>query len=307
MRSRESIEPARITWGFDEGAEIAPGRHALSLLGGGRHHEVYLAWEDRLFSLVAAKILRPDKTQDPRALRDLVAEASALEALHHPVLPRCFDVVLEGDRPHLVLEFLDGPRLSTLLRRQGPLAIEQVLPLGLQVCSALHYMAAQGMVHLDVKSKNIVMGAPARLIDLSIARTFEEARETRRPIGTDAYMAPEQCGVGAFGEMGPPADVWGAGVTMYEAITGTLPFPAGSRGSGDERFSQLTEEPLPFSKHIPPSVAEPILSCLEKRSEDRPTATEMGRILQDLVVGLPRRPILGQLRPRPARPPVAWR
>ena len=78
-------------------------------------------------------------------------------------------------------------------------------------------------MHLDVKPSNIVMGGPPRLIDLSVARTLAEAAALRAPIGTDAYMAPEQCE--PDGRLGPPADVFGLAATLYTGLTGTRPFP----------------------------------------------------------------------------------
>ena len=116
-----------------------------------------------------------------------------LERLNHPVLVRSFDADLSGPRPHVVLEHLEGPRLSTLLRKYGPLPLEQLLPLGVQLCAAAHYMAAEGVVHLDIKPSNIIMGAPAQLIDLSVARTVDECARLRSAVGTDSYMSPEQC------------------------------------------------------------------------------------------------------------------
>jgi serine/threonine protein kinase len=290
-------EVAGATWDFEEGEEIVPGRHALMLLGGGWRHEAYLAWDDDLFTPVVTKILRPHCVADPAARGQILAEARALHALQHPVLPRCFEAVADGGRPHLALEFLEGPRLSSLLRRHGPLAVEQVLPLALQLCSALHYMARQGWVHLDVKPKNIVMGAPPRLIDLSIARTLGEAGRTSGPIGTDAYMAPEQCRVPGTGYIGPAADVWGLGVSTYEAITGSLPFPRGRQdGPPEERFPQLVLEAAPLPKEIPPVLADPILACLRRRPEDRPTAAALAHELQPLAAVLPKPRVFPKLR-----------
>jgi serine/threonine protein kinase len=186
----EAKRRPRPTWGLDEGDEIAPGRTVLRRIGSGRRYEAMLVWDEHRLAVLVAKLLRPDCATDAAALRDLEREAELLATLAHPVVVRGFGAVLDGRFPHLVLEHLEGPTLAELLRREGTLALEQLLPLGLHVASALHYMAAEGVVHLDVKPSNVVMGAPPRLIDLSVARTLEEAANLRSPIGTDAYLAP---------------------------------------------------------------------------------------------------------------------
>ena len=286
-------------WEFDEGEEIAPERYALQLLGGGHKYEAYLAFDEEMQSVVVAKLLRPHLVEEESALRIMRAEADALTRLSHPVLLRCFDVVEGGPKPHLVLEHLEGPRLSTLLRRQKRLALEQVIPLGLQLSSALHYMHRNEMVHLDVKPKNIIMGGPPRLIDLSVARTFDEARGATEPIGTDAYMAPEQCEPKLMGGMGPQSDVYGWGITMYEALTGTLPYPRFEHGaSHPDRFPQLYLDPLPLGSDVPPDLAQLVMSCLEKRPEDRPLQSTIAERLEPFVAALPRRIVLSKFRPR---------
>ena len=281
------------SWELQEGDQIAAERYALHLLGGGHKYEAYLTFDEELQSVVVAKLLRPHLVEDESALRTMRTEADALGRLDHPVLLRCFGAEFEDARPHLVLEHLEGPRLSTLLRRQKRLALEQVIPLGLQLSSALHYMHRKGMVHLDVKPKNIIMGGPPRLIDLSVARTFDQARDAAEPIGTDAYMAPEQCEPTLMGGMSPQSDVYGWGVTMYEAIAGVLPFP-----KLDERFPQLYLEPLPLTPDTPPVLAELIMSCLEKRPEERPVQTDIAERLEPFVAALPRRIVLSRFRPR---------
>lgn len=274
----------RDGWGFREGDEIAPGRRAVRLLGGGRRYEAYLAWDDDLRCLVVAKVLRPGHLTNATSRRGLAAEAAMLERLNHPAIVRSFGAAPDDDRPHIVLEFLDGPRLSTLVRRYG-LAIEQVLSLGLQLCAALHYMHRRGVVHLDVKPRNIIMAGPPRLIDLSIARPVDDMERVVGPIGTAGYMPPEQDEGGRTGEIGPASDMFGLGATLYEAVT--------SRRLADQPPGTA---PFPPRARVPQPLADVIERCVAPRPEGRPSAAEVADILEPLVADLPR-PRLGLFRP----------
>jgi serine/threonine protein kinase len=282
-------------WNFREGAEIAEGVRAVRLLGGGLRYEAYLAWHDHLRALVVVKVLRPDLVDDEVTRAGLRGEARALDELAHPMLLRSFGARLDHARPHVILEFIEGPRLSTLIRRYG-VSIEQLLPLALNLCSALHYLAHAGYVHLDVKPRNVIMGHEPRLIDLSIARRMEDLAALSSPVGTDAYMAPEQCDPARFGTIGPPADVWGLGATLYEALTGRRPFD----GTGSERFPQLRRPPRPLPDDVPAPLARLVLDCMASEPEQRPAAGDLGDRLEPLVDALPA-PRLGRFRPAPKR------
>ena len=284
----------RPTWGLAEGDEIAPGRTVLRRLGGGQRYEVFLVWDDHWLAVLVAKILRPDQVAEVAALRDLGHEAAALARLAHPVIVRGFDAVTDGPMPHLLIEHLEGPTLRALIEREGALAAEQALPLGLHVASALHYLAAEGMVHLDVKPENVVMGAPPRLIDLSVARPLAAAARLRGPVGTDAYMAPEQCAPERLGELvGPPADVWGLGATLHHAFSGSRPFPRekDARDSDDPlvRFPQLSAQPEPLPERAPERLRSLLESMLERNPANRPTASEVAAALEPSVAELPRK------------------
>jgi eukaryotic-like serine/threonine-protein kinase len=269
----------RPTWGLEEGDAIAPGRTVLRQLGGGRRYEVFLVWDDHRLAVLVAKVLRPEYARVAEALGELTREAEALARLAHPVIVRGFDAVIDGRFPHLLVEHLEGPTLRELIERDGALPLEQTLPLGLHVASALHYLAAEEMVHLDVKPDNIVMGAPPRLIDFSVARSFAAAARLRRPVGTDAYMAPEQrdpvraVDDAAFvsSGIGAAADVYGLAATLHHAVTGRR------------------ELGRPLPRRVPPALAALLRAALAPAPRDRPTAAELAAGLEPLVAGLPLR------------------
>jgi eukaryotic-like serine/threonine-protein kinase len=284
------------SWEFDEGEELHPGRIVLKPIGGGNRYEVVLVWDERLYALGVAKVLRPDQAGDEKALRDLGREVEALSALAHPTLVRSFDAVLDGPRPHVLIEHLEGPSLRRLIKRDGAIPLEQLLPLAAHVAGALQYMAQAGYVHLDVKPDNIVMGLPPRLLDLSIARTLERAGRTDGPLGTDPYMAPEQCvpREEATAPIGPATDVWGLGATLFHAVSGEKPFPRGSGDEGAERFPQLAEDPLPLPDWIPTELSALIMETLERNPAKRPSCAELVERLQPLVAALPRKMTLAR-------------
>lgn len=284
----------RPGWGFTEGDEIAPGRSVLKVLGGGTRYEVLLVWDELRFAVMVAKVLRPGSVGDAEALDDLREEADALAALAHPVLVRGFDAVLDGPHPHLLIEHLEGPTLRRLLKAESTLALQQLIPLGLHVAAGIAYMAAAGWVHLDLKPDNLIMGVPPRIIDLSIARTVEHAARTRGFLGTDPYMAPEQCGTDEFrGRLGPPADVFGLAATLWRAAAGVGPFPrSGGREARDSdvpevRFPQLVA-PLPRPpRGMEDALAELLLAGLARDPAARPDARAFARGFEPLLERLP--------------------
>ena len=284
----------KASWDFAAREELAPGRYALDKLGGGKRYEVYLAWDEALFSQVVVKVVRPDQANDPKAAADLRREVDLLDALSHPMLVRSFGVVVDGPRPHVVLEHFEGPTLGRLIKGYGPLPLEQYVPLAVRLCGVVHYLATRSVVHLDVKPSNIVMEAPPKVIDLSVARTVEAARKLKRRVGTRKYMAPEQIVPNRTGSIGPATDVWGVGATLYEAVAGRRPFDF----SGEGEHPQLEQQPFPLDRDVPTAVAELILACLRKRPEDRPEAADVARGFEPLLEEIPERPRLRHTRPK---------
>ncbi|MGH8892373.1 MAG: serine/threonine-protein kinase [Actinomycetes bacterium] len=289
------------SWAFAAGDEIVPGRVVHRLLGGGRSYEAYLAFDEGLYSAVVVKVLRPGLVADAKALRGLRREVEMLGRLNHPVVVRSFGATLDGPRPQVVLEHLEGPRLSRLLRKYGPLPLEQLLPLALEICSALHYLAGQGVVHLDVKPSNIIMGAPPRLIDLSVARSLEAAAALRHVVGTDAYLAPEQADP-ATEPPGSAADVFGVGATLFQACAGFTPWSSKDRvaDDGSPTWPQLHKPPRDLPSSVPAPVADLVLACLARKPADRPSPAQVAEAVEPLIARLPK-PVLGGFRPQKRR------
>lgn len=279
------------SWLLGEGDAITPELTALRLLGGGSAYEAFLAFDEITYGPVVVKVVRPSEVDDPETLHGLEREATALDIAHHPVVVRGLRHVADGPRPHLVLEHVEGPRLSTLIRRYGRLSEQQYLPLAIDLASALHYFRHVDVTHLDIKPSNVIMGSPARLIDFSVARSSASSAAIKGVIGTDAYLAPEQAEPGAGGEVPCYAsDVWGLGATLFHAIAGERPFRSGDPAGATtrERHPQVAEPPGPLPSGVAPEVAEVVHGALEPRAADRPLPREMAEALEPVLARQPK-------------------
>lgn len=283
------------TWDLHEGDQISAELTAMRRLGGGAAYEAYAAFDELTYGPVVVKLVRPDQVSDASTLRGLFRELTALAAVAHPSVVRALRHETDGPRPHVVLEHLDGPRLSSLIRRFGPLQEQQYLPLAIDIAAALHYFGHVGFVHLDIKPSNIIMGSPARLIDLSVMRTIEDAAALTYPIGTDAYLAPEQADPPRTGTPGPASDVWGLGATLFHAIAGTPAFPNGEEQGeyAEERWPQLDLDPAPLPDRVPADVAKIVLACLDRSPGNRPQPHEIADTFHPILADLPRGRLAG--------------
>lgn len=283
-------------WGFAPGDQIVPGVTAQKLLGGGESYEAYLAFDEVLYAPVVIKVVRPDQVENASTLRGLRREITALGRVEHPAVVRYFHADSEGDRPYVALENIDGPRLSSLIRRHGQLPVQQLLPLALEVASALHYLRKRDVIHLDIKPSNVIMGSPARLIDLSVARSEVAAAELSYPVGTDEYMAPEQCEPPSTGTPGFASDMWGLGATLFHAAAGYRAFDRGDDTEGapvERRFPQLVDDPYTLPEYVDDDIAKLILSCLETDPAQRPEPREFAEALEPLLAAMPKARLSG--------------
>ena len=246
---------------------------------------VYQAEHAELGRQVALKVLIG---QDPKRFRRFEREASLAAQIEHPHLVRVFEAGLHEGHPWLAMEFVAGESLAERLTR-GPLDPAEACRLFAGLADALAKAHAAQIVHRDVKAGNVLLGADgrARLADFGLARGLADERErltvTGHMVGTPATMAPEQV-AGLKEGVGPPADVWGLGATLYEALTGQIPF----RGEGLIQLLAMIsagepEPPRALRRQIPPALEELVLSCLTKDPRQRPSAAELASALRQLT------------------------
>lgn len=274
------------TWNLAGGDAIAPGLTAVRSIGGGTVYEAWLAFDERLYAPVVVKVVRPGQV-GPTTRAGLAREVEMLSRVNHPGIARVFAYDGESIRPYLVLENIDGPSLSSLISKHGYVPLHQLLPLGLELCSALHYLRHQGVCHLDLKPSNVIMGAPAKLIDFSIAMDVKDADDLGEALGSDEYMAPEQCLPGELGRVGHASDMWGFGATMFRAAAGYRAF------EGKPRWQQLTEEPYPLPDLVPEALRDLIYACLSRDPATRPLPEQAARALEPMLERLPQARLSG--------------
>ncbi|MFD0275636.1 serine/threonine-protein kinase [Kitasatospora sp. NPDC127111] len=280
------------------GTVVAPGYQVLAHLCRTGWLDLYDAWSEERDCRCVVKVLRPDRREDRRLRERLLREGRWLQAFTHPHLVRAYETI-ESPEPFVVLETLTGETLARVIeRRRHRLAADDLAQLGLHLCSAVHYLHGQGLLHLDLKPSNVVIDCRrAKVLDLSIARPPGQGRAG---VGTFCYLAPEQA---RGGTLTPAADVWGIGITLYEAATGDVPFDPGETVDGshdsdgpydaydaygvdgedgvdgvdgadaDDWYPQL-EAPAPpvtTRRRLPPALAAAIDACLRPDPDARPT------------------------------------
>lgn len=249
-----------------------------SLLGGGRRHEVYAAFDQDRLAPVVVKIVRPGRVKDAAVLKAMKNEIDILTRLTHPVVVRILDSMASGPRPFLSQERVSGRTLYKVIKREGPVSVERATELGVALASAIHFTHQRGIVHLDIKPENVILGRPPRLIDFGMACRTDTAARLTSLTGTARYAAPEQCAPPTIGTPGPPSDVWGLGFTLYEVTTRTRPFPGLDPNPDaplEARFPQLATGAQPLPSSLPSAFARIVMECLRTDPVDRPTAAEV--------------------------------
>ena len=284
-----------------EPGRVHAGRYRIErLLGEGGAGRVYQAWDLLLDLPVALKTLRVVSTAQHRRL---LQEARLARLVTHPVACRVYDVGEDEQGLFLTMEQVKGEDLSRVLEREGRLPTERVAEIGVALCEGLAAAHEAGVLHRDLKPANVIVepGGSVRIVDFGLAASRPRNLAEGLPLGSPAYMAPEQAPPG--GEIGPAADLHGVGLILHEALTGRRVFEA---PTAVELFEKLRTEvpPRPSSlvEGVDPLLDATIVQALEKDPRARPASA--GAMAQSLRASLDSRAAL-RAQSAPARLPRA--
>ncbi len=265
-----------------------PGYELLQPLGGGPMTRVFAARQAEFDQACAVKLLRPEWEDQATGIKLLQREARAGLAVRHPHLVRLLDVHVTRPPYFLVLELLPGESLRQRLHRDYRLGASTAVWIVRQTAEALAALHRKGFVHGDVKPENIhlVDGGTAKLVDLGFAHHPGENRallEQGYLLGTANYLAPECCNLASDGD--ERSDVFSLGVTLFETLTGRLPYPPGStRQTLRRHHCDPPADVRSWAENLPPGLPGFLERLLAHRPEDRPRSAAVVRQLVGLEI-----------------------
>ncbi|MDE2491003.1 MAG: serine/threonine protein kinase, partial [Elusimicrobia bacterium] len=266
-RPRRAAPPAPR--GGEERRALDAQYEIVEKIGEGGMGTVYKGWDKVLKRPVAVKRLRAELQRNPRERERFIKEAEMVASLRHPHIVEIHTILRDEEDTYLVFEYILGRTLHELLneslgRHLEPAEAARLLK---QVAAAVDHAHSRRVIHRDLKPANIMIadGGWAKVMDFGIARQVQDSMltTTNTIVGTPTYMAPEQ----AMGAVVKESDVYALGVTLYETLTGGLPFPG-----PDEMRDKLDARFLPPSRLLPglPRALDAVLAkALAPRAEDR--------------------------------------
>lgn len=279
---------------MDESKTVTPilgNRYQLiQNIGNGGMAVVYHARDLMLERPVAIKVLRQDYSRDEAFRERFRTEAKAAANLTHPNIVTVHDFGFDSDRLYLVMEYVPGTDLKTILKERVRLPVEEAVNLIIQAAAGIGYAHRAGLIHCDVKPHNILVTPDQRVkvTDFGIARAMASIQPDEKHEvvwGSPLYFSPEQASGAA---PSPASDVYSLGVVLYELITGRLPFHSGDPAE----LARLHREAAPvpprrLNPDVPVALEQIIMKVLAKEPSARyRTADQLGRVLSGFLQSL---------------------
>ncbi|MBQ73070.1 MAG: serine/threonine protein kinase [Planctomycetaceae bacterium] len=279
-RVRSEIESERST-------QRIPGYKIMRKLGSGAMATVFLARQISLDRLVAIKVLPRRYSDNADFIARFQKEGRAAAKLNDPNIVAAYDVGNSGDHHYFVMEYVDGDTVYDRITANKRFEESQAISVANQVASALRHAHDRGFIHRDIKPKNVMITKDGlvKLADLGLARALSDKEaaeaEAGRAFGTPFYISPEQ--IRGKVDIGPQADIYGLGATLYHMVTGSVPFKG---KSPSEVMHRHLKEPLVAPDHLNPGLSSGLAQVIEmmmaKDPADRYRNAE--ELLEDLAL-----------------------
>ncbi|MFI3307483.1 MAG: Stk1 family PASTA domain-containing Ser/Thr kinase [Mycoplasmatota bacterium] len=259
-----------------KGSKINDRYQIVKMIGEGGMANVYLAYDTILDRNVAIKVLRGDLAEDEKFVRRFQREAISSSLLNHPNIVEMYDVGEDDGKYYIVMEFIEGKTLKSLVKRRGKLTVPEVVDVMTQLASGIACAHDSYIIHRDIKPQNIMIydNGRVKITDFGIATAINsnELTQTNSVMGSVYYLPPEQAnGSGATIK----SDIYSLGILMYELLIGKLPFKG--ENAVEIAIKQM-RDPIPSVKNIdetiPQSIENIVLKCCAKNPKNRYNSIE---------------------------------
>ena len=263
-----------------DGIVLGKRYEVLSKVGAGGMADVYKGRDQMLNRYVAIKVLKKEFREDENFVRKFRSEAQASAGLLHPNVVNVYDVGEDRGLYYMVMELVEGTTLKEYIEKKGRLSHKEVISIAIQMCSGIGAAHAAGIIHRDIKPQNIIISkdGKVKVTDFGIAKAVTSNTISTNAMGSVHYTSPEQAR-GGFSDQ--KSDIYSIGITLYEMVTGQVPFDGDSTVS--VAIKHLQEEitaPSELVSDIPYSLEQIILKCTQKNAERRYPNTD--ELIQDL-------------------------
>lgn len=251
------------------GTIIGDRYEILEKVGSGGMADVFRAKCHRLNRYVAIKILKQDYSEDTKFVTKFRGEAQAIAGISHPNIVGIYDVGEENGMYYIVMELVDGITLKKYIEEKGKLSVKEAVGISLQIANGLEAAHSNHIIHRDIKPQNILIArdGTAKVTDFGIAKAASSNTITANAMGSVHYISPEQARGGYSDEK---SDIYSLGVTMYEMLSGTLPFNGESAVA--IALAHIQEEAVPLAAldaTIPKGISNIVNKCMQKKTELR--------------------------------------
>lgn len=256
----------------------------LEQIGSGGMSVVYKAKCHKLNRLVAIKVLKEEFCNDGNFVSKFKMEAQSAAGLSHPNIVSVYDVIDEGKLHYIVMELIEGITLKSYIQKKGRLEVKETIGIAIQVAQGIAAAHEQHIIHRDIKPQNMIISkdGKVKVADFGIARAVSAQTMTSSAMGSVHYISPEQARGGFSDER---SDIYSLGVTMYEMVTGRVPFEGDNTiAIALAHLEDAVVPPSVYNPEIPVSLERIILTCMEKKPERRYRSAQ--EVISDLRAAL---------------------